>query len=488
MKNLSKKMKTMKIKKNNKIVLSIVAGVFLITSCVPNGIVRDPQIKAPQAYDTNSTDTINSGQLKWNEYFKDQNLVALIDSALANNQELNIILQEIQIAQNEISAKKGEYLPFLNLGAEAGADKVARYTPMGALEKNNSVTNNKAFPEPLGNLMIGAYATWEVDVWKKLRNARKSAIKRYSASVEGRNFMVTNLVSEIANSYYELLALDNQLSLIEQSVDIQSNALEVVRLQKIATVVTELPVKRFEAQLFHTKSLQYEVKQRIIETENRINFLVGRYPQPVKRDASVFPDFQSPTIQQGLPSQLLANRPDIRQSEMQLEAAKLDVKVARARFYPSFSLNAGVGLQAFNASYLLSTPESILYNLAGDMVAPLINRKALKATYYNSNAKQLQAVFEYEKTILNAYIEVVNQVNNISNLEKSYELRAQEVDALTQSITISNNLYKSARADYMEVLFTQRDALQARFELIETKMRQLHAIVNIYRALGGGWK
>ncbi len=479
----------MKIQKNNKAILSIVAGVFLMTSCKSlNVSTRDAQMNAPTVYNSASNDSTNTGELSWKAYFKDQYLVSLIDSALANNQELNIILQEIAIAQNEISAKKGEYLPFLNLGAEAGADKVARYTPMGALENNNLVTNNKAFPEPLGNLMIGAYATWEVDVWKKLRNARKSAVQRYLASVEGKNFMVTNLVSEIANSYYELLALDNQLQLIEQNIEIQSNALEIVRLQKLATKVTELPVKRFEAQLFHTKSLQYDVQQRIIETENRINFLVGRYPQPVKRDASVFPSFQSPTINQGIPAQLLANRPDIRQAELQLEAAKLDVKVARARFYPSFNLNAGVGLQAFNASYIFSTPESILYNLAGDMVAPLINRKALKATYYNANAKQLQSVFEYEKTILNAYIEVVNQVSNISNLSKSYELREQEVDALTQSIAISSNLYKSARADYMEVLFTQRDALQARFELIETKMRQLHAIVNIYRALGGGWK
>jgi multidrug efflux system outer membrane protein len=129
----------------------------------------------------------------------------------------------------------------------------------------------------------------------------------------------------------------------------------------------------------------------------------------------------------------------------------------------------------------------MLYSLAADMAAPLINRKAIKATYFSANSKQIQAVYNYERTILTAYIEVYNQVSNIQNLESSYELKSEQVDALVESITISNNLFRSARADYMEVLLTQRDALEARFELIETRKQQLNAMVNIYQALGGGW-
>ena len=132
-------------------------------------------------------------------------------------------------------------------------------------------------------------------------------------------------------------------------------------------------------------------------------------------------------------------------------------------------------------------PESLLFSLAGDLAAPLINRNAVKASYYGASAKQIQAVYDYERTLLNAYIEVANQVSNISNLKKSYDLKAQEVQALTESITISNSLFKSARADYMEVLMTQRDALESRFELVETKKQQMNAMVNIYQALGGGW-
>jgi outer membrane protein TolC len=168
-------------------------------------------------------------------------------------------------------------------------------------------------------------------------------------------------------------------------------------------------------------------------------------------------------------------------------AAKLDVKVAKANFYPSFRITAGAGFQAFNPTFLMH-PESVLYSLAGDLVAPLINRNAIKATYYSANSKQIQAVYNFERSILNAYVDVVNQLSKVDNFKKSYETKLQEVNLLNQSITISNSLFNSGRADYMEVLLTQREALESTVEQIEIKLKQLNANVNMYRALGGGWK
>ena len=236
-----------------------------------------------------------------------------------------------------------------------------------------------------------------------------------------------------------------------------------------------------------SKSLEFDIQQQITESENKINFLLGRYPQPIARDHSSFTDLVPPTVQTGIPSQLLANRPDIKQAEYDLAAAKLDVKVAKAQFYPSLGISATLGYQAFNPSYLLRTPESLAYSLAGDLAGPIINKNAIKAEYLTANAKQLQAVFNYEKTILNGYVEVANQLSNITNLQKSYDLKSRQVVALTQSIDIVNDLFKATRADYFEVLMTQRDALQSKLELIETKKQQLNAVVNIYHALGGGW-
>ncbi len=477
--------------KNNVIYKCLGIGCFALamSACTPDlNVNKSVDIASiPEKY-YSTQDTVNVSKLSWVEYFSDSNLIALIDTALKNNQELNIMLQEIEISRNEVMARKGEYLPSVGLKAGAEIDKSGRYTRNGALEANNEIKPGRDFPEPFSDYMIGAVATWEIDVWRKLRNAKKSAYMRYLSSVDGKNFMVTNLIAEIANSYYELLALDNELDIVMKNIDIQSNALKIVKLQKDASRVTELAVKRFEAQLLKTSSLQYGIQQEIVEAENRINFLLGRYPQTVVRDSGEFNRVKLDVIEAGIPSQLLENRPDIRQAESNLAAAKLDVKVAKARFYPSVGISAGVGFQAFNPAFLFSTPESLLYSLGGELTAPLVNRKAIKALYFNSNASQIQAVYDYQQTLLQAYIEVANELSNIGNLRSSYDLKAQEVQALTESIEISNNLFRSARADYMEVLLTQREALDSKFELIETKRDQLNAKVNIYRALGGGWK
>ena len=460
---------------------------LIYTGCsVPPMVHRTENRITPVSYN-NSQDSTNTARLSWKNYFTDPYLIALIDTAFKNNQEFNITLQEIEISRQEIRARKGEYLPFVGLGGGAGVDKIGRYTNLGASEATTDIKPGKETPEFLPDFQIGAYARWEVDIWHKLRNARKAAVSRYLASVEGRNFMMTNMISEIANSYYELLALDAQLAIIQQNIEIQNNALKIVRMQKEATRVTELAVKRFEAQVLNTTNLQYDIRQRITVSENRINFLLGRYPQPVQRDSANFANLVPNMMQAGIPSQLLQNRPDVRQAENNLTAAKLDVEVARANFYPSLSLSAGVGLRAFNPAYILKLPESLIASLAGDLAGPLINKNAIKATYASANARQIQAVYQYEKTVLNAYIEVANQLSNMSNLANSYDLKTKEVAALTESVNISNRLFTSARADYMEVLLTQREALESRFDLVETKMQQLNATVNIYRALGGGW-
>jgi multidrug efflux system outer membrane protein len=470
----------------NKLSILVLHTLFLWACNIPKVSMRQEKNTVPNSY-IGANDTINVAKLKWYSYFNDPFLNALIDTALKNNQELNIVLQEIEMSKNEIKARKGEYLPFVNLFGGGVSEKESAYTWRKAIEENIETKEKKDVIESNNDFALGATASWEIDVWKKLRNAKKAAVSRYLASVEGKNFMVTNLVAEVAASYYELMALDNMMDLVEKNIAIQSNALKVVREQKNAAKVTQLAVNRFEAQLLNTQNLQFEIKQQIIETENRINFLKGGFPTPIKRNSIAFFDLNIDTIAVGIPSQLLRNRPDIRQAELELAASKLDVLSARANFYPSFSLKAGVGFQAFNPEFLIN-PKSLIYNLAGDLVAPLINKNAIKAAYLNANAKQMQAVYNYEKTILNAHIDVINHLSKVSNYSSSYSTKLQEVSILLQSVNIANNLFNSARADYAEVLLTQREALESKMELIDIKMKQLHAKVDIYRALGGGWR
>jgi outer membrane protein, multidrug efflux system len=464
----------------------------LLAGCVTPVSLKKENNSTPAIYETSnaalttSVDSVNIAKLDWKEYFEDENLIALIDTAIGKNQELNITLQEINISKNEIRARKGEYLPFVDIGAAVGTEKAGRFTRYGSVEENLDIKPGTAFPEPFNDYRLGLSASWEVDIWKKLRNAKKASVLRYLASIEGRNFMVTNLIAEIANSYYELMALDNLLDIIEQNIRIQTNGFEIVQQQKAAAKVTQLAVNRFEAQLLNTKNLQYEIRQRIVETENRIRFLTGGSVTIISRSPAAFSNIGLDSANAGIPSQLLANRPDIREAELQLKAANIDLKVARANFFPSFRITAGTGFQAFNPAYLFK-PESMLYSLAGDLMTPLINRNAITAAYKSAGARQIQQVYNYERTILNAYLEVLNQLSMVDNALNSYKTKQHEVEILMHSITIANSLFSSARADYLEVLLTQREALESKMELVEIKMKQMNAKVNIYRALGGGW-
>ena len=461
---------------------------ILLVSCKSlfNIKVRDENKETPTTYNQ-LKDTFNLATINWREYFADPSLTELIDTALLKNQELQIILQEIEISKNEIRVRKGEYLPFVSGGVGTGFDKYGQYTRFGAVDDQLKIKDNQSFPVPFTDFYVGANLQWEADIWKKLHNAQKAARLRYLATIEGRNFMVSKLIAEIAETYYELMAQDNLLRIIEQNIDIQSNILKIINQEKNAGKLTQLAVNRFEAQLLNTNSLKYEIHQRVVELENKINFLTARYPKPLSRNSAIFLDIVIDSIPTGIPAQLLTNRPDIRQAYQNLAAMKIDVKVAQANFYPKLEIKAGLAFQAFNPIFLLN-PESILYNLFGDFMAPLINRNALKANYASATAKQLQAVIQYEQTILNAYLDVINQLNKIDNFRKSYQIKTKEVELLNQSITISGNLFYAARADYSEVLLTQREALQAYLELVELKMKLLNGKVNIYRALGGGWK
>jgi multidrug efflux system outer membrane protein len=472
----------------SKIVLSAIGLSTAIYSCnVPKLVTKAEDRKVPQSF-AGTDDTTAQPLPAWRTFFTDPQLVALIDAAIANNQDLQMTLQEIEIARSDIRLRRAAYLPNVDVGIGAGVDKVARYTPRGAADEMSEITPGKKVPNPIADLNVIARASWEVDIWKKLRNKKQAAVNRYLATIDGKNFVLTNLIAEVADTYYELVALDNQLDIVRQNIKLQQNGLEIVKAQKEAARATELAVKKFQAEVLHSQSLEYDFKQQIAVAQNRLYLLLGRYPDKIERTKADFFNAVAPSIYSGIPTALLSNRPDVQQAEHELKASKLDVRAARAEFFPSLSINAGVGLQAFNPRYLATLPESLLGSLVGDLAGPLINRNAIKAEYFSAGARQVKAVYNYQRSILNAYLEVSTDLSNINNLEESYALKSKQVEALASSIDIAGDLFKSARADYLEVLTTQRDVLEAKLELAEIKRAQLQSVVHVYRDLGGGWQ
>jgi NodT family efflux transporter outer membrane factor (OMF) lipoprotein len=461
--------------------------LLVLPSCQIPKLRQSDQGPGLPASFNGATSSENSAQLRVEEFYNDPILTRLVCQALVSNQELKILNEDVQIARNEILSRRGAYLPFVGFRGSAGFDKPSLFTPEGQAERQLEYFPGKNFPDPLPNILTSLNLFWQLDIWRELRNARDAAAQRYLAAVEKRNYFVTGLVADIAENYYGLMALDKRLENLDRIIELQQQSLEIARARFAAGRGTELAVQRFQAEVRKNQSEKLIVRQDIIEVENKINFLAGRFPQSVERVSAGFFELNIHTLSVGVPAELLQNRPDIRQAERELAAAGLDVKVARAHFFPRLDITAGVGYQVFNPKYLFMTPEALIANAAGELTAPLINKAAIKAEYLTANARQLESVYNYQRVILNAFTEVVNRLSMMENYRKSIEIKKQQLDALETSVDVASKLFQNARAEYIEVLFAQRDLLDARTVLIDTKRQQLSAIVKAYQALGGGY-
>jgi NodT family efflux transporter outer membrane factor (OMF) lipoprotein len=457
----------------------------LPSCCLPKLQKAAPSEPLPNSFN-GATTAENSAQIGWREFFNDPTLTGLVEYGLAGNQELKILTQRVRAANYEILARRGAYLPFIGLRGAAGFEKPSLFTPLGTVEDQLQPIPGRGFPEPLPNFLVATEISWEIDIWRKLRNARDAATLRFLGTQEGQAYIVTRMVADVAENYYQLMALDNTMLALDKTIQIQQKSLEMSQAKKVAGRETELAVQRFAAEVQKNQSEKLIILQKIIEIENKINFTLGRYPQPVERVSANYLDLKLQALSMGMPSQLLQNRADIRQAERELAAAGLDVRVARARFYPSLNLNGTVGYEAFNTKYLFLTPESLIYGATGDLVAPLINRAAIKADYLTANAVQLEKIYEYQRTVLNAFTEVINRLSKVENYSRSIDLKKMQLQSLEASVDSATKLFQNARAEYMDVLLAQRDMMDAKMVLIETKQEQLSAIINAYQALGGG--
>lgn len=462
--------------------------ILLLAGCkTPNIHFTVPERTLPGSFQRYA-DTTTIAHIAWRDYFADPHLVALIDTALANNPDLKIAFERIEMANAGLLNARGALRPTVSGNVSPAIRRYGLYTMDGAGNISTEMTPGKIVPKDLPDFYVGLQSSWEIDLWKKLSNRKSAAYQNFLASVEGTRFVSTALITEIALAYYELIALDNEREILTETIRNQEEVLDVIRYQKEAGRANELVVQQFKAQQLNTQTLEREVMQRINETENRLNFLLGRYPQPVGRDMTLLFRDLPLEIASGIPSQMLLNRPDIRAANYQVQASRFDVKAANAEFLPSLTLTAGLGYQAFNPKFLFHTPTSIAYSLVGGLTAPLINKRAIEARFSMAKSSQIIAMYEYQKTILNGYTEVMNELNRINALREISDLKTVQSQVLEESVEMSNQLYISAKATYLEVLVAQQNAIQAKLEMVDSHKKQLMASVNIYRALGGGWK
>lgn len=425
------------------------------------------------------------------DFFQDSLLNDLIVVALKENLDLKKALQRIKMSRASLRMAKGAFIPTINAVATAGQRRFGDYTmdAIGNYDTNfsDNISEDQKLKEHLPDFYAGFQSSWEIDIWGKLRNGKRAAASRLLASEHGRTWITTSLVSEVANIYYELLALDNEMEIVNKNIVLQERAVEVIKVQKLAGRANELGVRQITAQLLNTRGLQADIRQEIIEAENYLNTLLGRYPQPIPRGKSIMDQKLPDALQAGIPAQMMLRRPDVRSAEYNFIASKADVNAARAAFFPALTLNASVGLQSFDASKLFNAG-SLAYSILGGLTAPILNRNRIRADYEIAGAAGMEAFYEYQQVSIKAYQEVMNNLSRIDNLGQKAQFKAQEVEALVNAVSASNDLFATGFATYLEVIAAQRGVLEAELNLANTRKSQFQSVIGLYKSLGGGWE
>lgn len=467
----------------------VCAGVTALSGCVPHA-PKQPQIDVhlPNQFtgDSSPSQSESAARVPWDEFFSDPHLTALLRQAIATNPDVPLALTRVEMARAYVTAATGAQLPRVGVAAGAGIRKFGLYTMDGAGNATTEITPGQIVPTHLPDFSVGLVASWEVDVWGKLKNQKRSVVAQYLASVEAAQWVLSQLVRHVASAYYELLAADASQRILTESLQRQQEALEVVRLQKQAGTATELAVQQFLQGVSDTEAQLAEVGQRIGIAQNQLNLLLGRYPHTITRDPErLFGEADKP-LDVGVPAALLRNRPDVRQAELELKAARCDVAAARAAFHPELTITAGLGLQAFNPRYLFDVPSSFTYNAGAGLIAPLVNRAAIEADFSVANARQTEALYNYQKILLQAYADVVNGLLGIDSAREVLRLKAQQKAATSEAVEISTTLFQAGKATYFEVLLAQQSRLSAELDRVQAAKALRVARVDVYSALGGG--
>jgi multidrug efflux system outer membrane protein len=465
---------------------------LVVSSCKIPFEAVSPDRRLPDYYRAFDTDTINNiGDHAWTTFYRDSLLTDLIQNAIERNLDRISASYEVDATGTGIKLAQSNFLPFINGGVRASVEKFGEYTMNGIgnddTNRSESLPSDKKLPNPYPEMFAGITFGWEANLWGKLSAIKQSAVSRYFASKEMRHGVTSMIVFSVADSYFELIGLDQRKHVLLENIELQELALELVKIQKAGGKVNQLAVDQFESQLLHTKTLLVQVNQEILMAEARLNNLMARYPAGIER--SSIEDYDSlPSLYAGDPDELIFNRPDIREKEFSLASSNADAMAARAAFYPSLTLSGAAGLSSLHMSKLFDLPGAVAYSLGANLTAPIIQRKRIKALYERAIANQKLMLTDYQRTLLNAYYEVYGVLNNCHNLNQQVALKKQEAAVQRRAFDSSNDLFSVGYATYLEVITAQRRLLEVELELSDLRRRQLKSTALLYRALGGGWK
>lgn len=459
------------------------AALFILSavtlqSCFVAKTYERPEVEETQNLfrtDVLPADSLSMADVSWKELFTDPYLIQYVEEGLQNNIDIRIAIQQLLAAEAYVKQGRAGYFPTLNGKASVTHQELARNSQFGSF-----------FDGSIDQFEITGNLSWEADIWGKIRSNKRAFEADYLQSVAAHQAVKSRLVADIASTYYQLLSLDAQLEITKRSVIVRDSSVNTIQALKEAGQVTQVAVDQNIAQYNNARALQVDLETAIFRTENILSILLGKQPQEYERSVLDTQELKS-DLKLGVPSTLLSNRPDVIAAEYNLVRAFELTNVARSNFYPSITLSATGGLQSLELDKLFS-PNSIFFNIVGGLTQPLFNQRKIRTAKEVADTQQEQALLEFKRSLLVAGQEVSNALYSYKQETQKFQYRELEVEALRNAESNSEELLKNGYANYLDLLTARQSALNAELNVIDSKLQQLLSIVDLYQALGGGWK
>lgn len=478
-----------------------ITGFFLLLTlwaCKVGKPYETPPLTFPENFRVPETmefgnDSVQLQLVNWRQFFKDSSLLLLIDQALTYNFDLLTTLKNIDIANKTLKQANAAFLPSMDIGL-ANINRQWRSDDfMSTAASKYYERYNGGNPPENWYILTSQYGTdlrfsWEMDIWGKLRSGREEALSGWYATQEAKRVLETNLVANVAKGYFNLMMLDAQREVAQKNLQLNDSTLRIIRLQFDAGEITALAMQQTESQRLIAASLIPELEQKIAIQENALRLLVGQLPDTVYRNSAIDSVLiQNEYITLGTPVEVVRNRPDIRQAEWTLRAANANANVQQAMRYPNLTLGAVFGTNSMFAADWFNLPGAILGGFTAGLTQPVFQNRRLKTRYEIALLERDKAEIAFNRSVYTAVSEISNALTSIEKQKIQLNLTEQRVATAALAVKNASLLFKSGYATYLEVITAQSNALRSELDLVALKQKQLEAIVDLYRAVGGGW-
>ena len=466
-------------------IINGLAFLLLLSACNVTKNIETPKPTLPDMFRSagSTSDTTSIADMQWKDFFADQTLQKLIDSAIHRNYDMQIAVKNIEASQLLVSQVKWNNVPEVALNVTANTTRPSDNSLDGlSLEQDNITT--KHIEDYSANISI----SWEADIWGKIHNQKKEALAEYLQTMEAKKAIQTNIVASVSQGYYNLLMLDAQLNIARQNVKLNDSTLRIIRFEYDAGQVTSLAVQQAQAQQLTAAQLVPQFEQSIAIQENALRILTGDLPGSIERNSNLDQITLPANISSGVPSALVSRRPDVKSAELSLEVANAQVGISKASLYPVLNITATGGINSFMANNWFNIPASLFGMVGGSILQPILQHKELKTKYEVAQVDREKIVIQFRQSVLNAVGEVSDALVKIDKLKAQQSIVQNQVNILNQATTNANLLFKNGMANYLEVITAQSNVLQSQLELATIKRDELSAVSDLYRSLGGGWR